>query len=682
MRTRTDSTPLLQLTQGGYQRPYQNPGRSNDREQGPRSESTEKIETSGEKATEERPVERQVERQVAPQVTYTTSFQPQQFGYGQGPILRPAYGSLPRSFLNANGIIPGTAQSSVFSAPPNPFLEFTNFQSQFPSANDVGAYPSLVRDPNTVSLFQAVPRNVFPSPGFLFQNNPQFAAPQHVMVNPQRSLPLPDSNIASYPNFETVEDASRPDYAAYFRNPTSNPQLQANPTFFATSQNPAGNIFNNPPISLLSNFQNTENATPFSSRYLRYPMSDVEVLPQINVQGGIPQQQSQNSNQDEKKVNDSEQINQTLNIDDQSTFKFGTRLQTKDQNEAPKQNEAQLQNNVYIRYPTNEAGYATEEILPSGNITEEDAKNRDVTHVSSVPFIVRPRHLGVPRSRDPYRDALNAVHQAIPRVNGANSADTNGTYEFPTEQFVQNRPLQFDYPQMAVEPLPQVLATYPDRSQDGGTFPNMRFYPNDGARIPFDQLSTLPENSLQFLNPQTGRQRGAKEEDKIPRCAQKNNASLCFEDEDYPKRELMYVLNSDSFLLERLVMPDQQLDKINLIGQNNSEEDTKTEENYICKSDIKYGTPLRAKNVLGKWKVIVNMERAIGRGRFIQPVRLEVCRESGEPCSYTDNRIKTTCVQKFTLQRFLSWSPERGVHNDVYKLPVACSCQIVEEIEA
>lgn len=89
---------------------------------------------------------------------------------------------------------------------------------------------------------------------------------------------------------------------------------------------------------------------------------------------------------------------------------------------------------------------------------------------------------------------------------------------------------------------------------------------------------------------------------------------------------MLYALNSDSFLLDRLVLSDQQrLDGIPLVGESGSGKE-ESQDNYVCQSDLEYGTPLRAKNVQGRWKVVVNIEGAIGGGKFIQPVRTEVCR--------------------------------------------------------
>ena len=32
------------------------------------------------------------------------------------------------------------------------------------------------------------------------------------------------------------------------------------------------------------------------------------------------------------------------------------------------------------------------------------------------------------------------------------------------------------------------------------------------------------------------------------------------------------------------------------------------------------------------------------------------------------------CIQKYNNVRLLAWTDERGIHLDIFRLPVACSC--------
>ena len=55
--------------------------------------------------------------------------------------------------------------------------------------------------------------------------------------------------------------------------------------------------------------------------------------------------------------------------------------------------------------------------------------------------------------------------------------------------------------------------------------------------------------------------------------------------------------------------------------ERNGNETEQSEENYACDVSTKYGMPLRAKNLAGVWRIVVNIQ-----GRFSQPVRMEICK--------------------------------------------------------
>ncbi|XP_054711187.1 uncharacterized protein LOC129220779 [Uloborus diversus] len=547
-----DNPPLLQLTQGGYRKPYES---SISQRQEPDSKSDE-----------------DQAAKIQPQVSYSPAFrQPQYASFGPGPVLQNPFVAQHRNFVGPNSILPTSVQSGFLNTPPVGFTDFANFQASFPAARDNGGYPSLMQDPGLVPLFQ--------SP--LFQNS------QYQLVDPSRTL---QGHLLSG-SYETVD---RPDYAAYFRHPTPpSPQFQVPPNYYGAVA--GNNVFGNPFLA------NNPASPPFTPRYIRFQSP-----------GGNPVPPNGQRQQDIPRENQPTKLEEpTPNEPD--PVPFGTRLQ------APPQDS---QTDFYMRYPVRDAGYATEESLPSQNATEDDSPARR--------FFPLPRPFG----RDPYRDALNVLQQQPSTDSRVNS--TEG------ETFFRNRPFG-DYPNLS-------------------TFHSPAFHPAMGGS---GNAFERPDANFQFMNPARP---GSGEGDGsvTPACALQSNASMCFEDKDYPRQDVHYSLNSDAYVLERFTTPG--------LGA----EPNRTSERSICGADVRYGAPLRGKNAQGRWKVIVNMDSGLAEGRFTQMVRLEVCRSSGDPCSHTDDKVKTSCVQQYSLQSLLSWSTDRGVHSDLYRLPVACSCQLVD----
>lgn len=95
---------------------------------------------------------------------------------------------------------------------------------------------------------------------------------------------------------------------------------------------------------------------------------------------------------------------------------------------------------------------------------------------------------------------------------------------------------------------------------------------------------------------------------------------------------------------------------------------------YICPSTVSYVQPRRAKNTDGNWKVILNLRERYKGQDYKQNVRLEQCMYTGRECSFTSAFYQSQCVQKFNNNRLLAWTEDKGIHLDVFKLPVACSC--------
>lgn len=97
-------------------------------------------------------------------------------------------------------------------------------------------------------------------------------------------------------------------------------------------------------------------------------------------------------------------------------------------------------------------------------------------------------------------------------------------------------------------------------------------------------------------------------------------------------------------------------------------------EGYICPSEVLYARPQRAKNVNGKWRVIVQ-----NISYYTQTQRMETCLFHGASCRKLAPCYRSQCVQKYVNHRMLSFDPcdsSKGLFIDIYKLPSACSCYI------
>ncbi|XP_043203371.1 uncharacterized protein LOC122371262 [Amphibalanus amphitrite] len=104
--------------------------------------------------------------------------------------------------------------------------------------------------------------------------------------------------------------------------------------------------------------------------------------------------------------------------------------------------------------------------------------------------------------------------------------------------------------------------------------------------------------------------------------------------------------------------------------ESHSHRDFAQDGGYLCPSEVKYARPKRAKNSKGEWKFIVNMDR------YTQTLRMEKCMRPGGSCSYVSHHYKSQCSQVSNYHRLLSWDKQRGLHMDIFKVPVACSCHI------
>lgn len=116
------------------------------------------------------------------------------------------------------------------------------------------------------------------------------------------------------------------------------------------------------------------------------------------------------------------------------------------------------------------------------------------------------------------------------------------------------------------------------------------------------------------------------------------------------------------------VLPTKQSQQSGVAAH--SHRDFAEEGGYLCPSEVKYARPKKAQNSQGEWKFIVNMEH------YTQTLRMEKCMRPGASCSYVSHHYKSHCSQVFNFHRLLSWDKKKGLHMDIFKVPVACSCHI------
>nr|CAH0105821.1 unnamed protein product [Daphnia galeata] len=107
----------------------------------------------------------------------------------------------------------------------------------------------------------------------------------------------------------------------------------------------------------------------------------------------------------------------------------------------------------------------------------------------------------------------------------------------------------------------------------------------------------------------------------------------------------------------------QSLDK--LANTDNSVDgfDKLNDEFYLCLSSTDYVRPLRAINVEGKWRTIVNGVESYGI-KYTQTARVEECDVViGTVCPLVTSCYASKCVQKNIFHRFLVFNPNN------YKFP-------------
>lgn len=156
-----------------------------------------------------------------------------------------------------------------------------------------------------------------------------------------------------------------------------------------------------------------------------------------------------------------------------------------------------------------------------------------------------------------------------------------------------------------------------------------------------------------------------------PTCSKGNPKPWCLEDKEYPAYEIEKAIeyHYDSV---------QQMYKDVLANTDNSVARLKeiVEETYLCPSETAYIQPLRAVNINGKWRIIVNAVKAHYE-TLTQTARIEECTTPGSACPLVPECYETKCLQKSIYHRFLVYDPYDQYLPfaiDSFKLPSACAC--------
>lgn len=165
----------------------------------------------------------------------------------------------------------------------------------------------------------------------------------------------------------------------------------------------------------------------------------------------------------------------------------------------------------------------------------------------------------------------------------------------------------------------------------------------------------------------------AKYEPEIPACSKNTTKNWCLEDTEYPVKDVVYALDQHyeavlALYKDVAVSTENSVDILNKIE----------EETYLCPSVTAYVQPLRAVNVGGKWRLIVNKVESYSY-KFDQHARVEECdvAAAGAPCPLVPSCYESKCLQKNVYHRFLVYDPSDYYFPfaiESFQLPASCAC--------
>ncbi|CAL4105209.1 unnamed protein product [Meganyctiphanes norvegica] len=179
-----------------------------------------------------------------------------------------------------------------------------------------------------------------------------------------------------------------------------------------------------------------------------------------------------------------------------------------------------------------------------------------------------------------------------------------------------------------------------------------------------------------------------------PVCLNNSTVDYCLQDPEYPEYEIKGAISADYLIFKKYAdvgyESDNLVDIVSIDREASFNYDFYTGastgpypydathwaggEGYICPSSVLYAMPKRARNVQGKWQVIVNNVHF-----YSQSVRMETCLYPEAGCRALTPCYASHCTQKYYYHQLLSWDPcdpYKGLFIDIYKLPSACSCYV------
>ena len=161
---------------------------------------------------------------------------------------------------------------------------------------------------------------------------------------------------------------------------------------------------------------------------------------------------------------------------------------------------------------------------------------------------------------------------------------------------------------------------------------------------------------------------------EIPQCAKNTTKLWCLQDSEYPSLEIQKALQQHYITIKSLY-------KNIFIDTSNSVDglDKLSDETYLCPSTTGYIQPLRAVNIDGKWRTIVNGIESYGV-KYMQNGRIEECDVVvGTTCPLVSSCYQSKCVQKNIYHRFLVFDPYDYTFPfaiEKFKLPASCACVV------
>lgn len=161
---------------------------------------------------------------------------------------------------------------------------------------------------------------------------------------------------------------------------------------------------------------------------------------------------------------------------------------------------------------------------------------------------------------------------------------------------------------------------------------------------------------------------------EIPHCAKNTTKSWCLEDSEYPRHEVQQALDEHyqavlAFYKDKLASTENSVDGLDKLN----------DEIYLCPSSTGYIRPLRAINIDGKWRTIINNVESYGI-KYTQTARIEECDVVvGTTCPLVDSCYNSKCIQKNMFHRFLVFNPydeNFPFAIEKFKLPGSCGCVV------